>query len=49
MRWLEHIEGVILILAPLAGITALFLDFSWQNLLLFSILMIAWKHTNGAP
>ena len=48
MHWLEHVEAAVLYLAPIAGIVALIADFSWTNLLLFAILMVVWKHANGA-
>lgn len=47
-RAMEHVEGITLALAPIAGAIALIMDFSWTNLLLFSILMLVWKIGNGA-
>jgi hypothetical protein len=48
MKWLEHIEALVLIFAPIAGMIALVSDFSWSNLIMFSILMLVWKIGNGA-
>jgi hypothetical protein len=47
-RFEEHAEGLIIIVAPIAGLIALIADFTWTNLLLFAILMVAWKIANGA-
>jgi hypothetical protein len=52
MSWiiskLEHVEALILIAAPIAGIVALVMDFSWTDLILVSILLVVWKIANGA-
>ena len=48
MHWLEHVEGIVLILAPFVGLVALILEFNPTNLLLFTIRMLLWNHANGA-
>ncbi len=48
MGWLEHVEAAILYTTPFIGVTALVIDFSWTNLLLLCILLLIWKHANGA-
>ena len=40
---LEHVEALILIAAPIAGVVALVMDFSWTTLLLLSILLVVGK------
>ncbi len=48
MAWLIHFEAAILYITPIAGLVAIVVDFSWTNFLLFLILLILWKHANGA-
>lgn len=48
MHFLEHVEASILIIVPIIGILAVALDFSWTNVLLLGILLLVWKHANGA-
>ena len=48
MKWLSHVEALILVVAPIAGLFAVIVDFSGTNLLLFLILLVVWKHANGA-
>ena len=48
MHWLTHFEAAILYSTPLIGVVALVMDFSWTNLLLLCILLVLWKHANGA-
>jgi hypothetical protein len=48
MHWIEHVEGLILIMAPIIGIIIVVIDFSFTNLLLLLILLMEWKKANGA-
>ena len=48
MSWLEHLEAWILIVAPIAGAIALYLDFTPTNSLLYLILLLGWKIGNNA-
>jgi hypothetical protein len=48
MGWLTHFEGFILAITPIIGLVALINDFTWTNVLLFSILLVVWKSANGA-
>jgi len=48
MHPLEHIEALILMVAPILGIVVLVADFSSTNFLLVLILLVIWKHANGA-
>ncbi len=48
MHILEHVEAAILFLAPILGIIAVVVDFSTSNFLLLLILLVVWKHANGA-
>jgi len=45
---LEKIEYLILAISPIAGIIAVILDFTTINFLLLLILLVLWKHANGA-
>lgn len=47
MKWIEHIEMLTLLLTPVAGVVAMIVDFSWTNLILFSILMLIWGIRNN--
>lgn len=48
MHPLEHVEALILMVAPIIGIAVLVFDFSSTNLLLVLILLVIWKNANGA-
>ena len=48
LAWLEHVEAAILALSPIAGIIAVIIDFTTVNFLLLLILLLIWKHANGA-